>query len=313
MPGTYPPAGPTLNLSTQLMAIHVLLNDPARVARRLRTIADQRFVADRILTQRLRVNGGAIAYETGEPVFNERDIEAVSPGAEYPRDVVSRGVSNLALVQKWGQAVPLTDEAIKRMRFGGDALDRALRKVVATVVRKIDRLTTAAVASAVTATQAAIAPWDDDTNARIFRDIELAGAQIVDTNEGFNPDTILMSTNNYALMVSDEKVANLRRRETTANPIYGARITEIGNYMVIDTAAANLPTDDVWIFDRSELGGMADEDNNDPGYATSENGTQVQSERIKKADRWDLWGRRITVPVVLEPAAGIRITGTAGS
>jgi hypothetical protein len=221
-------------------------------------------------------------------------------------------VANLAAVSKWGQAVFLSDEKIKRSVRMGDEVDIALRKVVNTVVRKVDRLTTAAVASAVTATSAAIATWDAAT-AQIYRDIELAAAVIVDTNEGFMPDTILMSTNSYALMASDEKIANLRRRETTRNPVYGARIEQIGGYMVISTAVANLPTDDVWIFDRSQLGGMADEADVDPGYATSNNGTQVQTERIARRDGWDLWGRRITVPVVLEPSAGIRITGTVGS
>jgi hypothetical protein len=313
MPGSYPPAAPTIDTNTQLVSIHQFLKSPNRISRRLRTIADSRFVADQILTRRLRTSGGAVLYETGESVYNERDIEAVAPGAEYPRDTPSAPVANLAAVSKWGQAVFLSDEKIKRSVRMGDEVDIALRKVVNTVVRKVDRLTTAAVASAVTATSAAIATWDSVANAQIYRDIELAAAVIVDTNEGFMPDTILMSTNNYALMASDEKIANLRRRETMRNPVYGADIEQIGKYLVISTAVANLPTDDVWIFDRTQLGGMADEADVDPGYATSNNGTQVQTERIARRDGWDLWGRRITVPVVLEPSAAVRITGTVGS
>lgn len=313
MPGSYPPAPATIDLQTQLLEIHQLLRSPARINRRLRTIADQRYVSDRILTRRLRTSGGAILYETGESIFNDREIEAVAPGAEYPRDTPSSPLANLAAVKKWGQAVFMADETLKRSVRMGDELDIALRKVVNTVVRKVDRLSTAAIASNVTAAHAAIAPWSDDTNARIFRDIELAAAQVVDLNEAFNPDTILMSTNNYALMSTDRIVAELRRRETRDNPVYGAEITQIGKYLVIATAAANLPTDDVWLFDREQLGGMADEADMDPGYATSDNGTQVQTERVAKRDGWDLWGRRITVPVVLEPQAGVRITGTVGS
>jgi hypothetical protein len=34
---------------------------------------------------------------------------------------------------------------------------------------------------------------------------------------------------------------------------------------------------------------------------------------VAKRDGWDLWGRRITVPVVQEPGAAIRITDTDAS
>lgn len=313
MPGSYPPAAPTIDLSTQLMTIHQLLQSPRRLRRRLRTVADSRFVADRLLTRRLRTSGGAVLYETGESIYNTREIEAVGPGGSYPRDTPSNPIANLAAVSKWGQATYLSDEKLKRSVYMGSELDRSLRKVVNTVVRKVDRLTTAAIASAVVATQAATAAWSSIANAQIYRDIELAAAQIVDLNEGYQPDLVLMSTTNYALMASDPTIANLRRRESSRNPIYGAMIERIGEYLVVATASANLPTDDVWLLDSNELGGMADEADVDPGYATTANGVQVQTMRVPERDGWDLWGRRITVPVVLEPAAGIRITGTASS
>lgn len=310
MPGSYPPAAPTI--SSQLVTIHQLLANPRRVRRRLRDIADLRFVADEILTQRFRTSGGAIAYETGESIVNAREVEAVAPGAEYPRDTPSTGTASLAAVSKWGQAVFLSDEKLKRSVYMGSELDRALRKVSNTVIRKVDRLATAAVASAVTATSAATADWSDDTDARMYRDIEVAAAQIVDLNEGYNPDTVLMSTEKYAFLISDPNVATMRRREDPRNPIYTSGMDRIGKYRIIFTAAANLPTDDVWVFDSQQLGGMADEVDQDPGYAVADNGLQVKNIRVEERDGWDLWARRITVPVVTEPAAGIRITG-AGS
>lgn len=312
MPGSYPPAPATIDLNTQLMEIHQLLQSPTRLRRRLRTVADNRFVADKLLTQRLRTSGGAILYETGESIYNAREIQAVAPGAEYPRDTPSSGVANLAAVSKWGQAVFLSDEKLKRSIYMGQELNRALRKTVNTVIRHVDRLSIAAIASAVSNTYPASGPWTD-ASVNVYRDLERAAARVVDQNEGFMPDMVLMSTDDYALLISDEKVASMRRRETTANPIYGAGMEKIGNYTIVYTAEANLPSPDVWLFDSSELGGMADEANRDPGYATSDNGVQVQTERVAKRDGWDLWARRITVPVVLEPTAGIRITGTTGS
>ncbi|MFY1686487.1 hypothetical protein [Plantactinospora sp. WMMB782] len=310
MPVAYPPAAPTL--AGDLLTIDRLLKSPTLIRRRLQTLGDLRFVADQILTQRFRSSGGAVLYEISEPIFNEREIEAVAPGSEYPRDTPVRGEAATAAVSKWGQAVFLSDESIKRNVFGGTEVDRSLRKVVNTVIRKVDRITIAAVASAVTATQPAQDGWEGN-GAQMLRDIELAKAEIADLDMGYMPDTIMMSTQKYALLVSDDKIATLRRRETSDNPVYSGQIEVIAGLNVVTTSAGNLPTDDVWILDSRQLGGMADETDVDPGYTVAEMGIQVQSERIAKRDGWDLWGRRITVPVVQEPGAAIRITNTAGS
>lgn len=311
MPGTYPPAPGTL--SGDLLSIHRLLQSPTQIRRRLRTLADLRFIADQLLTQRFRSSGGAVLYEVSEPVYNTREVNAVSPGGEYPRDTTADGTAAMAAVSKWGQAVRVTDEKLKRSVYMGEEIDRSLRKLLNTVIRKVDRLTIAAIAAAVTQTQAATAVWSDLTNATILRDIERAVGVVEDLDQGYKPDTILMSTGRYAEFVSDDKINNLRRRETTENPVYSGEIEVIAGLTILKTSSGNLPTDDVWILDSKQLGGMADETEVDPGYTVAEMGVQVQTDRIKNVDAWDMWARRITVPVVQEPGAAIRITSTAGS
>jgi hypothetical protein len=304
---SYPPAPPTI--SGDLLSISRFLQSPAQVLRRLRTIMDLRFVSDQILTQQLRSSGGAVLYETSEPFLNSRAVTAVAAGSEYPRDTPATGQAALAAVKKWGQAVFLSDERIKRSVYAGDEVDRQLLKTVNTVVNKVESISMAAVSSAVTATQAASAAWSN-SSAKIFLDLELGAAKVVDLNMGYDPDTVLMSTTKYAYLASDDKIATLRRREATDNPVYGGAIEQIGKFKVVYTALSNLPSDDVWVLDSKQLGGMADEINNDPGYTQADRGIQVQSERVKGRDGWDLWARRLTVPIVLEPAAGIRITGS---
>jgi len=310
MPGSYPPAPPTL--AGNILQIHRLLQSPTQIRRRLRTIADLRFVSDRILTQRFRSQGGAVLYEVSEPIRNTRNARSIGPGSEYPRDTPGVGTAGLAAVQKWGQKVFLSDEKIKRSVYAGDEVDRALRKVLATVVSQVDAVTLAVIASQVTATSQALAPWASD-NAQIFRDLALADAEVLALKQGYNIDSVLMSDVKYALAVSDEKIAMLRRRETTDNPIYGGTLEMIGKYKVVTAPVSSLPTDDVWLFDSRQLGGMADETEVDPGYSVAELGVQVQTDRIKDRDGWDLWGRRLTVPVVQEPGSAIRITDTEGS
>ena len=308
---TYPPA--PASLSGDLITINRMLAQPAVIQKRLRQLTDIQFVADRLLLAKYRTSGGAVAYEINDqPLFTNRSITAVSPGAEYPRALPQSGTAALANVSKWGQATELTDERIKRSVPMGSAVDWALRIVSNTVVQKIDRLAIAAIASGITATPiTAGAAWNN-TSAGILRDIELAKAAIDGQEMGYRADTILMTNTKYAYMVSDDKIATLRRRETSDNPVYGGTIETIAGLKVITTPLANMPggADDVYVLDSQALGGMADETEVDPGYATADNGVQVQTRRVPERDVWHMWARRITVPVITDPLAGRKIVST---
>lgn len=307
MPGSYPPAVPTL--SGDLLTISRFLQSPTALSRALRTVMNLRFVSDQLLTNQYRTSGGAISYEISEPILNTRAVSAVAPGSTYPFDTPAAGTGALASVKKWGEASFLSDEVVKRSVYAGNEIARTLQKAVNTVVNKIEAVTIAAIGSAVTNTSAATAVWTTGSP-NIFRDIEKAAATIIDQNQGYNPDTILMSSTKFAYLVSDLTVASLRARENTTNPIYGGNMTNIAGFNVVYTSVGNLPSDDVWILDSRMLGGMADEVNNDPGYTTIDKNIQVQTERIAGRDGWNVWARRLTVPIIQEPAAAVKITST---
>jgi hypothetical protein len=307
---TYPPA--PASLSGDLLTINRMLQTPAVISRRLKMLTDIGFIADELLPAKYRTAGGAVSYEINDqPLFTNRSVTAVAPGSEYPRALPQSGTAALANVSKWGQATELTDERIQRSVPMGDAVDWALRIVVNTVVQKIDRLAIAAVASAVTQTTTAAAAWSTGS-ADILLDLELAKAAVDGQEMGYRADTVLMSNTKYAYMVSDDKIATLRRREATDNPVYGGTIETIAGLRVLTTPLANLPggSDDVWILDSRALGGMADEIDAAPGYAAGDNGVQVQTRRVAERDAWHMWARRKTVPVVTDPLAGRKIAST---
>jgi hypothetical protein len=307
---TYPPA--PASLSGDLRTINRMLADPAVITRRLKMLTDIGFVADELLPAKYRTSGGAVSYEVNDqPLFTNRSITAVSPGSEYPRALPQSGTAALANVSKWGQATELTDERIKRSIPMGNAVDWALRIVVNTIIQKIDRLAIAAVASAVAQTTTATAAWTT-TSADILLDLELAKAAIDGQEMGYKADSVLLTNTKYAYLVANDKIATLRKRETTDNPVYGGTIESVADLKILKTPVGNMPsgTNDVWVFDSRALGGMADETEMDPGYASGENGVQVQSRRVAERDVWHMWARRITVPVVTDPLAGRKIAST---
>ncbi len=307
MPGPYPAPAPTL--SGDLLTVSRFLQSPTALSRALRSIMNLRFVSDQLLTNQYRTSGGAISYEVSEPILNTRAVTAVAPGSAYPFDVPAGGTAALASVKKWGEASFLSDEQVKRSVYAGNEIARTLQKAVNTVVNKIESITISAIGSAVTNTVAAGNAWSA-AGATVFRNIELAAASIQDLNQGYTPDTILMSSSKFAYMISDNTVATLRAREDKTNPIYSGQMTNIAGFNVVYTSVGNLPSDDVWVLDSKVLGGMADETNADPGYTTIDKNIQVQTERVPGRDGWNMWARRLTVPIIQEPAAAVRITGT---
>lgn len=305
----YPPAPATL--SGDNVTISRFLNNPTLVARRLRTLLEQRFIADALLTGRYDAAGGSISYETSEGLYVDREAEAVAPGALYPETGMGDGTASIASTVKWGQDAIVTDESISRRRM--DPVNRALQKLVNQNVKQVDGIALAAISSAVTASTAATAAWTTvggATAEQILLDVALAKAAILDLNEGYDPNAVVLDDARWAYAMAKFASAGLVPRETAQqNPVLTGEFPVILGMTWM--ASPNVPVaGQVLIADTTMLGGMADENIGGPGYVNVD-GVGVQSKTIRedKQDRWRLRARRITVPVVNEPAAARKITG----
>lgn len=302
---TYPAPAPTL--TGDFETISRFLNSPTNIARRLRTLAEQRYIADALLTGRYQVSGGAVLYETGESIFTNDNPRAVAPGSEYPLTTAGTGVASMAKTVKWGQDTFITDEAISRQNF--QPVDKAMVKLVNQNVRYVDSVALSAIASGITATAAAGAAWSTSTPQQKLTDIALAKANILALNQGYDPDTVVVDDVTWAYAYSSFTSGGFLPREQATNAVVS------GDFAVIDgmrwLSSPNLPTTGVvLVLDSKMLGGMADEDIGGPGY-TSAGGIGVQAKTIRDDtdDQWRLRMRRVTVPIILEPAAGRKIIG----
>jgi hypothetical protein len=292
--------------------IHTMLKSPTLIARRLRTLLDQRYIADRLLKGRFLAVGGAILYETGEPIFTEDDPEAVTPGAGYPQTKMSAGELQTARTSKWGQDSPVFDEAISRL--GINPVDRAFTKLVNQSVRFVDGAALGVIASKVTRqfdVTAAGGPgaWTgDDAGNRIVEGVLLAKAQVTSLDEGYSPDVIVLNDAQWAKAVARLNANGLLPREA-GNPVNsGVWPDALGLTWM---ASNHTPVANPMLLDTEQLGGMADEEIGGPGYVkTGGVGVETKSIRNEDNDSYMLRARRTTVPVVLEGNAGVVITGT---
>jgi hypothetical protein len=339
MPILEPPPFPTGNLASQdIYSISRYLNDPTFVLRALRTIADQIFVGNKILTGQFFTDDGAIIYEQIESIFAANVPQAVAPGGEYPLTPVPTGPAQIASVIKWGLDTILTDEAISRQNF--DVLSRAFIKLVNSMVQQIDTVVMAAVVGAITQTQAvgATTPggsgnanyiWDGSGSSKpnILRDIMMAEEQLRDLKQGYNANTVLLDTGTFALALSDPNLAALWPREDFGRGVSSAPVFEgIKTGFAVNLAGKtwlstpNLPsTPYVALMDTTVFGAMVDERLPAPGYVGSQSEgdgndagrsmIQVKTMREDKDDQWRIRARRVTTPIVIEPKAGVEITG----
>jgi hypothetical protein len=307
VPGTYPAGAPTLSGDT--LSISRFLQSPAAINRRLRDFNDLRFISDQLLTQRFRSSGGAVLYEQSEPFISDRTAESVGAGSEYPYANLPTGTAAVAAIQKWGQKVLLTDEEIARNAYAGAAVDRAMQKVVNSIISQVDSITMSAIASNVSQTFNVTGTgggvWTGATPT-ILRDIFRARAIPMALNLGYNIDTLVVNDVQYAYMLTDTGITNMLRREDPSNPVYSGQISMLGNLKVL--VSPNLPATTAYMLDSQQLGGMADEVDGAPGYAVSDLAVQIKAIRSEETDSWDLQGRRKTVPVVQEPGAAVKLT-----
>lgn len=307
MPWGQPPQGPTL--SSEILSIHTLLNSPALVTRRLREISDQRFIADRIFRGTVEASGGAINYQVSESIYTPDDPEGIAPGGEYPRTLIPSGASALAKTTKYGQDVPVTDEAIGRLR--GNAVDRGLLKVANRMVRFVDTISLTAAAAAITQTQAAAAAWSSGT-ADPFLDVMLAAAIPDDLGEGYVPDTVLVTTTLYARLVANSKVISGLARESSNTVTQSGDVTRIAGLDLVKAPAARFPGGvTVMVIDSQQFGYMGIERIPSPEYSGDPaTGIETWARRDPDGnDQWLIRGRRPVVPIVQEPNAGVKITG----
>ncbi|WP_428964112.1 phage major capsid protein [Micromonospora fluostatini] len=305
MPGTFPAAAPTL--SGDSLTISRFLQNPALIQRRLRDYRDLRFVSDQLLTQRFRSQGGAVLYEQSEPFLTDRAVEAVGAGSVYPYANLATGTAAVAAISKWGQKVLLTDEEIARNAYAGSAIDRSMRKVVNSIIKQVDAIAMSAIQSAAADTATA-GSWDNATaaNRKPLEDILLAVQRIEDRNQGYRPDTLVVSPKAYTYLMLNDAIAQLRQRESTDNPVYTGEIETVAGLTVIKTPSLGTGA---LVLDSQQLGGMADETDGAPGYAVSDLAVQVKAIRKDDQDAWDLQGRRKTVPIVQESGAVEEISG----
>lgn len=307
---TYPAPPVTVTQGGSATEVHHFMKTPSLIARRVATLADFSFISDFLLTGRYIAKGGAILYETGEEIFAADAPEAIAPGGEYPLTSMTGGELAAAKTVKWGRDSKVTDEAITRLLM--NPVERAMRKQVNNMVRQVDGVALGVIASKVTQTFDTAATGSWTTAKGIIHGALGAKAKLEEDmeEEGYDLNVIVLPPTQYAAVMAEFISSGLLPRES-GNPLTGRAFPDILG--LTWTTSNHMPFTDPILVDNERLGGMADEKIASPGYVQSPGtsaGVEVKSIRDEDTDSYKVRARRVTVPVVIEPHAAVRLEGT---
>ena len=306
---TYPAA--PAKVVDDALVVHRLLKSPTLIAKRLQSLLKQKYIADAILTGRYSAVGGAIAFESGEPLGTEEDPREISAGAEFPIISIGGGALSTLPVATWGQDALVTYKAINRLRI--DPVNRALTRLANQNVMKVDRVALGVVSSVVPTHTNSSTPWDATVDADVvLGQVERADDDIDLEGNGFSANTVVLDTRTYTnVMLAFVRAGYLPRETTAQNPVLtGSFPNLLGKTWL---ASPNALPGTALVLDSTALGGMADEPTNDPGYTSSQGeGTAavlVKAINEEVPERYRIRARRDVVPVVVEQGAARKITG----
>lgn len=315
---SYPPPGETID-SSGVRQVSEFLRDPALIVRRMRALSDKTFVGDRILRGRATTASGTVAYEQSESIYAPGDPSTIAPGGEFPTIPIPLVASLREALRKVGQGTEVTVESVRRLRM--NVVDRALRKLRNNQTRAFDLRVMAKIAAAFgSIPTVAGSDWGTATDAAAVRHIFGALAAIEQLQEGYSPDTVLLDHGKFVEFAGNEKILALlaRYRGGEAGAVFDDDVIWLpgfgGGGLTILRQPTGTAITDPLVFDSTQLGSIV-RDENDPA---DEDGVGVEtryynSSEVSPAGQSEVW--RITTkrerePIVQEPQAAVRITGT---
>jgi hypothetical protein len=148
LPVSYPLSGPTV--SGDNITLDMLLNQPTRITAYLSDLTLRGMFSQRVFSNGGGLTGGALIYDqlTSNQLFTNRDVQEISPGAEFPIVTADRLTSKVAVPVKIGGKYFVTDEA--RDRNDASTVQLESQLLANTIQRKLDTTAIALLDAALT-------------------------------------------------------------------------------------------------------------------------------------------------------------------
>lgn len=292
----------------QQITVEALLKRPDVLTRELTDIAKKGFLVDALLEGGYNAAGGAVPYTVSASIYLDRNVRKMAEGTEYPI-AGQTDVQAEVKTTKYGLATFITEEAVIRNQIG--ELNRSLRRLKNTMVRDIDtdfitkvladtNIQTSTASNQTGSTGVAVG-WTP-TSEVIFDDLAEAIGAIAGQEEGYEPDTLLVTRNTYTKLLRNKEVRKAFEGNWNdqAPPMYTGQMQRLmGLDIMVIGSASGVSNDVALVLQRKVIGGIADE-------------IPLQIREPKFDDSRDVYwirGRRLSATFLQEPKAIMKISG----
>jgi hypothetical protein len=308
MPVTYPGG-------SDRITVEAFLRMPRLISRALTDLTSKRFVADRIFARGTsdQVAGGAALYQRSEVIYPDRPAEEVKPRSQYPRTGWSEQLL-AAAVHKYGLEAPISDEAKRRNSM--DQVQRANLKLANAVVKFVDTVAmNLLLTDTAVLTDTASGDWST-SGTDIIADIAKWRQTIINQDEGYEPDTLLLNPAQELDLIVDKDIRDALPREGNApNPsvVTGAPVPILGLRQII--VSPQVPAGKVIILSSNIVGTIADEapmaDENYQAYNPGGNFATiyVKTYRVEDSDESIVRAARFPAMWIAEPKSALVASG----
>jgi hypothetical protein len=312
---TYPPRPGSID-GGGVLTISSFLKEPTFIARRMREISDKTFVGDKILGGRATSESGMVAYGQTEGIYADGSPETIEPGGEFPMTTIPLVANILEAIKKVGLATEITLESVQRLRW--DPVDRALRKLRNRQIQAFDLVVMAKIAATFGSIPTVTgSDWGTATDATPVRHVLQAIAEIRDKQEGYEPNTLLLNHDKFVEWVGNEAILRMLARFAGGDGSFTVEENRIilpgANLQILSQPTGTAVTDPL-VFDSMAFGSIvrgADDDPADDGVRVETRYyTSAEVSPASQSEVWRLSTKRERLPIIQEPEAAIRITGT---
>lgn len=294
---TYPPGG-GVTVNGMTVTVDWALKSPTFITRAVSAALTDRFISDYIFRPG-NADGGAVVYERvlgpSEKYPIKGDIQIIEPGDEFPLVEFGELERQSAIVDKFGAAVEITYEAIRRNRT--DRIGDAITKLSNAILRKTDTRAMAALAADPDKLLAvAAAPWSSGSSDP-FSDLVTATGAVEGQELDYTIDTVLINPIDAAKLLKNRDIRDQLPRESAAsNPLLTGRLDGLAGLSFLQT-------------NRKAPGSLYLLQRGAAGVHAEELATYTRRIDQEENERWRIQGARVSVPIITDPKSIIELTG----
>ena len=241
-----------------------LVKNPLFIPTKLKEMIENQFIAETLLRNAGKNEGGVVAYHEGDPTFTEDDVQALAEFGEIPVTTVRGGVPRTAHSILNSLAVRVTKQMIDKNQI--DLVNKQITALKNTFIRFNDRQAKALFESAAVPTLPVPAAWDGPNGkprtdlARAIEQIATAAPTDATADEyyGFEPDTIIVHPGLLATLMDNEQILKVYQGNVANESIAytGAIPGELMGLTVLKSRT--FPIDKVLLLERGTVGFYSD-------------------------------------------------------